>query len=114
MVLPGSLEKTSMDKGIRPCWLRVENISVQPGLKVKIGQTWSQHGPDMVPNNRDSMAIDLRWCYLSLKNCIALAGLEVKLGQTCSQHGPDMVQKNNAKYPRALAYFDTVLNNLEL
>ena len=38
----------SIDKGIRPFRLSVKNFSVLAGLEVKLGQTWSQHGPDMV------------------------------------------------------------------
>ena len=32
-----------------PFKFSVENFSALAGLEVKLGQTWSQHGPDMVP-----------------------------------------------------------------
>ena len=79
---------------LRPCRFSVENLSALAGLEGKLGLTWSQHGPDMVPKNRHSIKMVLRPCIFSVKNFSALAGLEVKLGQTWSQHGPDMVPKN--------------------
>ena len=74
---------------LRPFGFSVENVSALAVLGVKLGQTWSHHGPDMVPKNRHSIEIVLRPCRFSVKNCNALAGLEVKLGQTWSQHGPE-------------------------
>ena len=66
-----------------------ENFSAQAGLEIELGQTWSQHGSDMVPKNRHSVEMVLRPLGFSVKNFSALAGLEVKLGQTWSQHGPE-------------------------
>ena len=37
----------SVDIGLRPCLLSLENFSVLAGLEVRLGQTWSQHGPNM-------------------------------------------------------------------
>ena len=68
----------------------VENFSALAGLKVKLGQEWSQHGPDMVPKNTYSIEMVLRPFGFSVKNFSALAGLGVKLGQTWSLHGPNM------------------------
>ena len=59
MVTTWSQKIHSIEMCLRPCRFSVENFSALAGLEVKLGQTWSQHGPDMVPNNRDSMAIDL-------------------------------------------------------
>ena len=80
--------------GLRQFRLSVENFSALAGLEVKLGQTWSKHGPDMVPKNRHSMEMGLRPFRFSAENFSVLAGLEVKLGQTWSQHGPDMVLKS--------------------
>ena len=80
--------------GLRPFRFSVENFSALAGLEVKLGQTWSQHGPYMVPKNRNSMAMGLRRFRFSVENFSALAGLEVKLGKTWSQHDPNMVLKN--------------------
>ena len=74
---------------LRPCRFSVENFSALAGLEVKLGQTWSQHGPNMVPENRHSIEMVLRPFGFSVENFSALAGLEVKLGQTWSQHGPE-------------------------
>ena len=78
----------------KPCRFSVENFRALGGLEVKLGQTWSEHGPDMVPKNKHSIEIVLRPFSVSVKNFSALAGLEVKLGQTWSQHGFDMVPNN--------------------
>ena len=78
---------------LKPCRFSVENFSALGGLEVKLGRTWSEHGPDMVPKNKHSIYMGLRPLGCSVKNFSALAGLEVKLSQTWSQHGPDMVQK---------------------
>ena len=78
---------------LRPFVFSVKNFSALACLEVKLGQTWSQHGPDMVPKNRHSIDMHLRPFRFSVENFSALAGLEVKLGQTWSQHGPDMVPK---------------------
>ena len=80
--------------GLRPCRFSVENFSALAGLEVKLGHTWPQHGPGMVPKNRHSIEVVLRPFGFSVENFSALAGLEVKLGQTWSQHDPDMVLKN--------------------
>ena len=45
---------------LRQFGFSVENFSALADLEVKLDQTWSYHGPDMVPNNRASLAIDLR------------------------------------------------------
>ena len=34
---------------LRPLRFSVKNFSALAGLEVKLGQTWSQNGPDMVP-----------------------------------------------------------------
>ena len=73
---------------LKPCRFSVENFSALGGLEVKLGQTWSEHGPDMVPKNKHSIDMGLGQFRLSVENFMALAGLEVKLGQTWSQHGP--------------------------
>ena len=75
--------------GLRQLRFSVENFMALAGLEVKLGQTWSQHGPDMVPKNRHSIEMVLRPFGFSVENFSALAGLEVKLGQTWSQHGPE-------------------------
>ena len=72
---------------LRPFGFSVENFSALAGLEVKLGQTWSQHGPDMVPKNT-LHRYRLKLFRFSVENFSALAGLEVKLGQTWSQHGP--------------------------
>ena len=48
----GSNEQTLSKIGLRPCLLNLENFSALAGLEVRLGQTWSQHGPNMVPNDR--------------------------------------------------------------
>ena len=35
------------DIGLRLCLLSLENFSALAGLKVRLGQTWSLHGPNM-------------------------------------------------------------------
>ena len=45
---------------LRPFGFSVENFSALAGLEVKLGQTRSQHGPDMVPKNRHSIEKVLR------------------------------------------------------
>ena len=74
---------------LKPCRFSVENFSALAGLGVKLGQTWAQHGPDMVRKNRHSIEMDLRPFRFSVENFSAQAGLEVKLGQSWSQHGPE-------------------------
>ena len=74
---------------LRPFGFGVEKFSALAGLEVKVGQTGSEHGPDMVPKNTHSIEMVLRPCRFSVENFSALAGLEVKLGQTWSQHGPE-------------------------
>ena len=73
----------------------VENFIALAVVEVKLGQTWSQHGPDMVPKNmvpknRHSTEMVFRPYIFSVKNFSTLAGLEVKLGQIWSLHGPYM------------------------
>ena len=80
---------------LRPFRFSVENFSALAGLVVKLGQTWSQHGPDMVPKNRHSIEMVLRPCRFSVENFSALAGLEVKLGKTWSVHGLAMVPRKS-------------------
>ena len=58
----------------------MENFRAVAGVEVKLGQTWSQHDPDMVLKNRYSIEIGLRPFRFSVENVSALAGLEVKLG----------------------------------
>ena len=67
---------------LRPLGFSVKNFSALAGLEVKLGQTWSQHGPDMVLKNKRSIEMVLRPCRFTVENFSALAGLEVKLGQT--------------------------------
>jgi len=74
----------SIEMGLRPFRFSVENFSALAGWEVKLGQTWSQHGPNMVPKNKHSNEMGLRPLRLSVENFNALAGLEVKLGQTWS------------------------------
>ena len=69
-----------MDMGLRHGRSSVENFSALAGLEVKLGQTWFQHGRDMVLKNRHSIEMGLRPCRFSVENVSALAGLEVKLG----------------------------------
>ena len=68
--------------GLRPFRLSIENFIALACLEVKIGQTWSQHGPDMVPKNRHSIEMVLTPFGFSVENFSVLAGLKVKLGQT--------------------------------
>ena len=79
--------------GLQPRRSSVENFSALAGLEVKLGQKWSQHGPDMVPKNRHSIKMVLRPCRFSVENFSDLAGLEVKLGQTWSQQGQNTALK---------------------
>ena len=67
---------------LRQFGFSVETFSALAGLEVKLGQTWSQHGPDMVLKNKHSKEMVLRPCRFTVENFSALAGLEVKLGQT--------------------------------
>ena len=78
---------------LEPCRFSVENFSALGGLEVKLGRTWSEHDPDMVPKDTHFIEMVIRPCRFSVENFSALAGLEVKLGQTWSQHGPSMAQK---------------------
>ena len=75
---------------LRPLGFSVENFNALAGLEVELGQTWSQHGPDMVPKNINSKEMGLRPCRSSVVNFSALAGLEVKLSQTWIPNGPNM------------------------
>ena len=45
MVRKWPLKRNSIDMGLIPCWLSLENFSV--GLDVKLSQTWSWHGPQI-------------------------------------------------------------------
>ena len=47
----------SIDIGLRSFRFSVENFSDLAGLEVKLGQTWSQHGPDMVLKKKDSLGM---------------------------------------------------------
>ena len=60
---------------LRPFVFSVKNFSALAGLEVKLGQTWSQHGPDMIPKNSHSVEMVLRPLGFSVKNFSALAGL---------------------------------------
>ena len=75
---------------LRPFGFSVEHFSALAGLEVKLGQTWSQNGPDMVPKNRHSIEMGLRSCRSSVENFSDIAGMEVQLGQTWSPLGPNM------------------------
>ena len=70
----------SIELILRPCRFSVENLSALAGLEGKLGLTWSQHGPDMVPKSRHYIDKGLTPCYVSLVKLNALLGLEVKLG----------------------------------
>ena len=48
--------------GLRPYRPSVENFSALAGLKVKLVQTWSKHGSDMVLKSRHLVDIGLRPC----------------------------------------------------
>ena len=100
--------------GLRPFGFSVETFSALAGLEVKLGQTWSQHGPDMVPKIRHSIEMVLRQCRFSVENFSALAGRKVKLVQTWSQHGPDMAPEKNTPETCALDYIDSVLKISEV
>ena len=76
--------KHSIEMVLKPCRFSVENFSALGGLEVKLGRTWSEHGPDMVPKNRHSIDMGLRQFRFSVENFSALAGLDVKLCQTWS------------------------------
>ena len=39
----------SIEMVLRTFGFSVENFSALAGLEVKLGLTWSKHGPDMVP-----------------------------------------------------------------
>ena len=41
------MSRHSVDIGLRPCLLSLENFSALAGLEVKLGQKWSLHGPNM-------------------------------------------------------------------
>ena len=42
-----SKSRHSMNMGLKPCQLRVENFRALAGLEAELGKTWSQHGPIM-------------------------------------------------------------------
>ena len=65
-------------------------FSAVAGLEAKLGQTWSQHGPE----KKNLHGYSIKLLRFSVGNFNALAGLEVKLGQTWSQHGLDIVRNN--------------------
>ena len=77
-----------------------------------------QHGPDMVPKSRHSIAMILRPYLPSLENFRALVGLEVKLGKIWSKHGVNMdltwPHKFNDTQKFAFDHVDSVLTILEL
>ena len=66
---------------LRPLGFSVKNFSALAGLEVKLGQTWSQHGPDMVLKI-NTIEMVRRPCRFTVENFSALDGLELKLGQT--------------------------------
>ena len=49
------ISRHSVEIGLRPLLCSLENFSALAVLEVKLGQTWSQHGPEMVPK------IDTPW-----------------------------------------------------
>ena len=51
--------KHSIEMVLKPCRFSVENFSALGGLEVKLGRTWSEHGPDMVPKNKHSIDMGL-------------------------------------------------------
>ena len=55
--------------------LSLENLRALAGLEVKLFQTWSQHGPDMVPKIGNSIHIVVRPRKLSFENFRALVHL---------------------------------------
>ena len=61
------MSRHSVDIGLGPSLLSLENFSALAGLKVRLGQTWSKHGPDMVLMSRHSVDIGLRPFYSDLK-----------------------------------------------
>ena len=75
----------SIEIGLRAFRFSVENLSAPAGLEVKLGQTWFQHGHDMVLKNRHSIEMSLRPFRFSVEYFSALAGLEAKVGKTWSQ-----------------------------
>ena len=85
----GPKNGNSKEIGIWQCRSSIANFISLAGLQVKLGQTWSQHSPDVVPKNMRSISMGLTPWWLSLENFSALAGQEVKLGQTWSQNGPN-------------------------
>jgi len=52
MVPTWSQKIHSLEMCLRPFRFSVENFSALAGLEVKLGQTWSQHGPYVVPKNK--------------------------------------------------------------
>ena len=60
-------KRHTIEMGLRPCRSSVENFSALAGLEVKLGQTWSPHGPDMVLMSRHSEEVGLRPFYSALK-----------------------------------------------
>ena len=89
-----------------PCWLSPQTFRSLAGLEVKLGQTLSQHGPDMVPQSGHCIEMFSRPYLGSVEDVRALAGLELKLDQpwskmvqndlnmfpTWPQYGPYMIQ----------------------
>ena len=51
MVVTWSEQKHSIEMGLRQFIFSVENFSALASVEVKLAQTWSQQGPDMIPNN---------------------------------------------------------------
>ena len=41
------MSRHSVDIGLGPSLLSLENFSALAGLEVRLGQTWSRHGPNM-------------------------------------------------------------------
>ena len=83
-------------------------------MEVKLGQTWSKHGPDMVPKNRQYIEMGLRPFRFSVESFIALAGLEVKLGQAWSYLGSEIVLKVVSAKTSAVDHDDSILKIIEL
>ena len=50
-ILHGPKKYSLRRQGPKTKSLSLENFRALAGLEVKLGQTWSQDGPDMVPKN---------------------------------------------------------------
>ena len=60
------MSRHSVDISLRPCLLSVENFSALACLEVKLSQTWTPYGPNMVLTwslkSRHSVDIGFRPC----------------------------------------------------